>query len=157
MVLVGSDCASRRRAVSRGSVHSRSEKWVIDGSECRSSLARPSGRRGRPESEASAVPPRLCLPVGGGPESEAGVGPPLTRRSDQRLDHPSGMLLGFWAGPGVVRRSQLHLLGRAFAGKPVHEGPRVYEPDTTISCRDISRPQYIIFWAKINDRVCCAL
>ena len=38
--------------------------------------------------------------------------------------------LGIWVGPGVARHSQCRLLGRAFAGKPIHEGPRVYEPDT---------------------------
>ena len=32
LVLVGSDCASRRRAASRGSVHPRSETWVGVGS-----------------------------------------------------------------------------------------------------------------------------
>ena len=42
-VPVGSDCASRRGAVSRGSAHSRSEKRVRVGSGV---LARPSGRRG---------------------------------------------------------------------------------------------------------------
>ena len=31
--------------------------------------------------------------------------------------------LGIWASPGVVRRSQYCLLGRAFIGKLVHEGP----------------------------------
>ena len=37
------------------------------------------------------------------------------------------LLLGFWAGPGVARC----LLGQAFVGKPVHEGPQVYEPNTS--------------------------
>ena len=41
--------------------------------------------------------------------------------------------LGIWAGPGVTRLSQRRLLGRAFAGKPVHEGPRIYEPDSLIN------------------------
>ena len=40
--------------------------------------------------------------------------------------------LGIWAGPGVVRRSQRCPLDRAFVGKPVHEGPRVYEPDNYV-------------------------
>ena len=54
----------------------------------------------------------------------------LAKLSSQRLDRPSGLSLGFWAGPGVARRSQRRLLGRAFAGKQVHEEPRVYEPDS---------------------------
>ena len=86
-----------------------SEKRAGVGSERRSSLARPSGRRGGLESKASAGPPWPGLPVGGW------IAP--------------GLSLGFWAGPGVARRSQRRLLGRAFAGKQVPEGPRVYEPD----------------------------
>ena len=70
---------------------------------------RPSG--GGPESEADAVPPRPGLPIGDWIALLA-------------------YHLGIWAGLGVVRRSQRRLLSRAFAGKPVHEGPRVYEPDT---------------------------
>ena len=46
LVPVGSDCASRRGAVSRGSAHSRSKKRVGVGSGV---LAKPSGQRGRPE------------------------------------------------------------------------------------------------------------
>ena len=46
LVLVGSECASWRRAVSRGLVHPQSETWVEVES---SALARPSGRRGHPE------------------------------------------------------------------------------------------------------------
>ena len=46
LVPVGSDCASWRGAVSRGSAHSRSEKWVRVRSGV---LVRPSGRRGRPK------------------------------------------------------------------------------------------------------------
>ena len=102
LVLVGSDCASRRRAVSRGSVHPRSELEAVFGQAFRS-------------------------------ERQAGVGSErhssLGRPSGWRLDHPSGLSLGFWAGPGVARRSQRRLLGRAFARKQVHEGPWVYEPD----------------------------
>ena len=46
LVPVGSVCASRRGAASRGSVHSRLEKRVRVRSGV---LARPSGRRGPPE------------------------------------------------------------------------------------------------------------
>ena len=56
LVPVSSDCASRRRAVSRGSAHPRrrgSESEVVFGQAFRSE--RPSG--GGPESEASVVPP----------------------------------------------------------------------------------------------------
>ena len=37
--------------------------------------------------------------------------------------------LGIQAVLGVARRSQCCLLGGAFVGKPLHEGPWVYEPD----------------------------
>ena len=87
----------------------RSERRAGVGGE----LARPSSWRGGLESEARAVPPWPGLLVG-----EAGRS---RKRGSQ--DRPSGLLLGFWAGPGVVRRSQRRLLGRAFAGKRVHEGP----------------------------------
>ena len=88
-------------------------KWAGVGSECCSYFVRPSGRRGGPESEVGAVPPRPDLPV------EDWIVLLACR-------------LGVWAGPRVARRSQRCLLGRAFAGKPVHEGPRVYEPDKYI-------------------------
>ena len=39
-------------------------RWAGDGGERCSSFVRPFGRRGGPESEAGAVPPRLGLPVG---------------------------------------------------------------------------------------------
>ena len=83
LIPVGSDCASWRRAVSRGSVHPRSETWVRVGARRRafgqalrsekrvgvrsercSSSVRPSGRRGGLVSEASIVPPWPGLPVG---------------------------------------------------------------------------------------------
>ena len=54
LVPVGSDCASRRRAVSRGSVRPQSETRVGVRKRC---LDRPSGRRGGPESEAIVVSP----------------------------------------------------------------------------------------------------
>ena len=74
---------------------------------------RPSGRRGGPKSEAGVVPPRLGLLVGDWIVLLA-------------------CRLGVWASPGVVRHSQCCLLGRAFVGKPVREGPWVYESDTMI-------------------------
>ena len=61
LVLVGSDCASRRRAISKGSMHPRLETRVEVQKRC---LARPSGWRGRPESEVSIVPPWPGLSVG---------------------------------------------------------------------------------------------
>ena len=90
LVLVGSDYASQRRAVSRGSVHPRSE--------------------GGPELEASTVP----------------FWPGLLVRDWIAL---LACRLGIWAGPGVYVSFARRLLGRAFARKPIHEGPRVYEPD----------------------------
>ena len=61
-VLVGSDCTSRRGAISRASAHSRSEK---QGGVDSGTLARPSSQRGRLETEleAGVVPPRSGLPV----------------------------------------------------------------------------------------------
>ena len=84
LVPVGSDCASRRRAISRGSAHPRSEtrvgvesgvrpglpvgeairRWARVESERCSSLVRPFGRRGGPKLEASTIPPRPGLLVG---------------------------------------------------------------------------------------------
>jgi len=81
LVPVGSDCASQRRAVSRGSVHLRlerrvgvrsgrlgqdfrSERQAGVGSERCSFSVRLSSRRGGPESEAGVVPAWLGLPVG---------------------------------------------------------------------------------------------
>ena len=70
-----------------------------------------SGQRSRPKSEAGALPPRPGLPVG------------------DWITLPA-CHLGIWAGPGVAHCLQRCLLDRAFVGKPVREGPRVYEPDT---------------------------
>ena len=77
LVPVGSDCASRRGVVSRGSAHPWSEKQVRVGSGVWPGLlvgeavrrrvgdqSEHSGRRGGPESEAGAVSPRPGLPVG---------------------------------------------------------------------------------------------
>ena len=122
-VPVGSDCASRRGAVSRGSAHSWLEKRVEVGSDVWPSLpigeavqrragnrSERSGRRGGPESKAGAVPPRSGL---------------LVRDWIVLL----ACCPGIWAGLFVARCSQRCLLGRAFVGKPVHERPQVYEPD----------------------------
>ena len=54
----------------------------------------------------------------------------LARPSVKDWIAPLAYRLGIWAGPEVARHSQRRLLGRAFAEKQVHEGPRVYEPDT---------------------------
>ena len=108
LVPVGSDCASRRGAVSRGSVFFRSEKRVGVRSDI---LARPFGRRGRPEvgwRPKRALRSERQARVGSGRLSSS------ARPSGRRLDRPSGLSLGFWAGPGVARRSQRRLLGRAF-------------------------------------------
>jgi hypothetical protein len=106
------------------------------GSESAALLARPSGRRGGSESEASNVP-WLGLPVREVGQSQkqgmfllsqafqserrakvgSGRHSSLARPSDRRLDHPSGLSLGFWAGPGFARHLQHHLLGWAFAEK----------------------------------------
>ena len=95
--------------------------WAGDGGKRCSSFVRPSGRRGRPESKAGAVPPRPGLPVGD-------------------LIALLACRLVIWAGPGVARRSQRCLLGRAFVGKSVHEGPWVYEPRYLVSFSTPSEP-----------------
>ena len=108
LVPVGSDCVSRRRVVSRGSVHPRSETRVGVGSGV---LARPSGRRDGLESEAGAVSPRPGLPVGDWIALLA-------------------YRLGTWAGPRVARLVRnVVCWAEPFAGKLVQEGPWVYEPD----------------------------
>jgi len=58
---LGSNCASRRRAVSRSSVRPQLETQFGVQKRC---LVRPSGRRGDPESEASVVPLWPGLPIG---------------------------------------------------------------------------------------------
>ena len=77
LVPIGSDCASRRRAVSRGLPYPWSETRVGVGSDVRpgppvgeairrwvGDRSERFGRRGGPESKADAVPPRLGLPIG---------------------------------------------------------------------------------------------
>ena len=71
-------------------------------------------------------------PSGGGPELEAGTVPPRPGLPVGDWIALLAYRLGIWAGPGVARRSQRRLLGRAFTRKPVHEGPRVYEPNTML-------------------------
>jgi hypothetical protein len=82
------------------------ERRARVGSKRCSFLARPSGRRGRPESKASAVS------LGQAFRSEIGSS-----------NLPSGLSLGIWASLGVVRHSQHRLLVQDFARKQVHEGP----------------------------------
>ena len=88
----------------------------------------PVGEAGRSRKRASFLLGQTFLS-----ERRAGVGSErrssLARPSGRRLDRPYGLSLGIWAGPKVARRSQRHLLGRAFAEKQVYEGPRVYELD----------------------------
>ena len=75
-------------------------------------------------------------PSGGGLETE--VSAPIgevgrsssARPSGRKLDRPSGLLFRYLGRPKSLRvGSQRCLLGRAFDGKLVHEGPQVYEPD----------------------------
>ena len=133
LVPVGSDCASRRGVVSRGSAYSRSEKRVGIGSGV---LARPFGRRGRPEVGRCWKRALFLLCEAFWSERRAGVGSgrrsSSARPSCRRLDCPSGLSFRCF-GPTQELHvgSQRCLLGRAFVGKSIHEGPWVYEPDTT--------------------------
>ena len=84
-------------------------------------------------------------PSGGGLESEASAVLLLVGEAGRSLKRAPFLLgqafrleiwialpacrLGFWADLGVAHHLQRCLLGQAFVGKPVHEGPRVYEPD----------------------------
>ena len=90
LVPIGSDFASRRRAISRGSVYPRSETRVEDvGQSRKRCLARPSSRRGRPE---ASWRPRRALRS----ERRAGVGSGCrsssARSYSRRLDRPFGLL-----------------------------------------------------------------
>ena len=104
LVPVGSDCASRREAVSRGSPHSRSKKRVGVGSGV---LARPSGRRGsrrgRPEVGRCWKRALFLLREAFRLERQAGVGSgrrsSSARPSGRRLDCPSGLSLMFLGWP----------------------------------------------------------
>ena len=81
LVLVGSDCASRRRAVSKGSVYPRSETWVGVGSVVGQAFR--SERRAGVRSEAFRSERRAR--VGSGRRSF------LAWPSGRRLDRPSGL------------------------------------------------------------------
>ena len=94
----------RRRAVSRGSVYSRSKKRVGVGSVVGQAFR--SERRAGVGSEAFRSERRDKV----GSERRSS----LARPSSRRLDRRSGLSLGFWASPGVARRSQRRLSGRAF-------------------------------------------
>ena len=91
LVPVGSDCANRRRAVSRGLAHPRLETRVGVGKWC---LARPSGRRGH--SEVGRCQKRelflLCEAFWWERRARVRSGrrSSLARPSSQRLDYPSG-------------------------------------------------------------------
>jgi len=114
LVPVGFDCASWKRAVSTSLAHPQLETWVRVRSGVWPGLlvGEAVRRRARVGGEAFWSERRARVRSG--------------RHSSSA--RPFGRL-GFWAGPGVVRRSQRRLLGRAFVGKPVYEGPRIYEPD----------------------------
>ena len=108
LVSVGSDCASRRRVVSRGSVHPRSETRVGIKSGVWPGLS--VGEAGQSRKEAL-----FLLGQAFRSERRVGVGSErrssLARPSGRRLDRPSSLSLGIWAGPGVARCSQCRLLG----------------------------------------------
>ena len=58
----------------------------------------------------------------------------------------------FWSATGPSFRPIIfRLLGRALARKPVPEGPRVYEPDSTTSINVIDK---IILWKKNAHSLC---
>jgi len=120
LVPVSSDRASRRRAVSRGLTHPRSETQV---GVRRSALARPFGRRGRLK---VGWRPKRALWSKRWPESEKRLSFSLARPSDRRLDCPSGLLFTYLGWP---MSCTFVCLSRAFVGKSVSEGPQVYEPN----------------------------
>ena len=121
LILVGSDRASWRRAVSRGWAYPRLESV---GSELEAVLlARPSGRRGRPEAGWRS---NRALRS----ERWAGAG----KRALFLLDLTFRLEIGSLLRPvaqvfGPAHELHAVCLGRALAWKPVPEGPRVYEPD----------------------------
>ena len=92
LVPVGSDYASPRGAISRGSAHFRSEKRVGVGSGV---LARPFGRRGRPEVGRCWKRALFLLCEAFRSERRAGVRSgrrsSSARPSGRRLDCPSGL------------------------------------------------------------------
>ena len=93
LIPVGSDCASRRGAISTGLVHSRSEKRVRVGS---GALARPSGRRDRPEAgwrPKRALRSERWAGVGSGCRSSS------ARPSGRRLGRLSGLSSRYFGRP----------------------------------------------------------
>ena len=126
LVLVGSDCASWRRAVSRA--------WHIPGRTCgvrvgSSALARPSGSRGCPEAgwrPKRALRSERWAGVGSGHRSSS------ARPFDWKFDHPCGLLFRYLGRPkscalvrNVVRWAEPLLRSRSM------RGPRIYEPDNS--------------------------
>jgi len=101
-------------------------KWASPFGHSQSAPTAPVGEE--PQEEVWCVPGWR-----GGLESEASVTPPWPgplvremgrrrRPSGWRLDHSSDLSLGIWAGPGVARRPQCCLLGRAFCWEAVTLG-----------------------------------
>jgi len=124
LVTVGSDLRQSERSCKQGFGASpvgeagRSRKWC---------LARPSGRRGRPEAgwrPKGALRSERRARVGSGHRSSSAR--PFGRGSDRSSDL-SFRYLGRPKSLCVVRN--VICWSKPFAGKPVHEGPRVYEPD----------------------------
>ena len=139
LVPVGSDCAGRRRAVSRGSVYPWSEKRV--GVGCRA-LVRPSGRRHGLESKAMLPSPRPGLPVGGAGRSQKWC---LARPSGRR-GHPE-------AGWRPKRALQSERWARVGSGchssSPRPFGQRLDRP-SGLSFRYLGRPMScaLYVWAE---------
>ena len=118
-LLVGGAGQSQKQATFLLGQAFRSERWARVRSEHCSSSVRSFGQRGGLESEAGVVPPWPGLPVG---------------------DRPSGLSLDIWAGLGVARHSQRRLLGRASAGKQVHEGPEFMNPTQLLLVVSVNVP-----------------
>ena len=89
-------------------------------------MARPSGRRGRPE--AGWIPKRALRS-----ERWAGVG----KQAPFLLGQAFRLAIGspFWPFVpilGPAHELRVVSLGRAFVGKPVREGPQAYEPNISV-------------------------
>ena len=99
LVPVDSDCAGQRRAISRGSVHPRSETRVEFGGGALFLLGQAfrSERRAGVGSEAFRSERQARV--------RSGRRSSLARPSGRKLVHPFVLLLGFWASPGVACRS----------------------------------------------------
>jgi hypothetical protein len=99
LVPVSSDYASRRRAISRGSVYPRLEMRVGVGSGVWPSL--PVGEVGQSWKRALFLfGQAFRLERWARVKSECCSS--LARPFSQRLDRPSGLSSGFWADPGVA-------------------------------------------------------